>query len=103
MEEVCQTCGLPKNLCVCSQISKEEQKIKVRTVKRSFGKVITTVTGIDDEKIAKELGKTLKRKLACGGTVKNNGIELQGDHKRKIKKLLVAEGYKGEFIDDQRT
>ena len=99
MEEICQSCGLPKNLCVCGEIAKESQKVKVRTIRRRFGKIVTTVSGLQDRERAKELGKILKRKLACGGTVKGDEIELQGDHRRKIKEVLVKEGYKEELID----
>ena len=38
MSEVCQDCGLPKDLCVCETIAKEQQKIEVSTEKRKFGK-----------------------------------------------------------------
>lgn len=97
--DMCEKCGLPKNLCVCGEIAKESQKIKVRVIRRRFGKFVTTVSGFDSDANAKGLGKTLKRKLACGGTVTENGIELQGDHKRDVKKILLQEGYKEEFID----
>ncbi len=41
----------------------------------------------------KELAKKLKKGLACGGTYKKGRIELQGDHMRRIKDLLVQEGF----------
>ena len=99
MEEVCPTCGLQKSLCVCSEIAKEQQKIRVRTDKRRFRKIVTIVSGFEDEKIAKELGKVLKRKLACGGTVKGKEIELQGEHREKTKQILIKEGFKEDLID----
>jgi translation initiation factor 1 len=101
MEEVCQVCGLPKNICVCTQITKEAQKIKVRMIKRTFGKTITIISGIDNQQTAKQLEKVMKRKLACGGTTKGTEIELQGDHKKKVKKILIEEGYKEDSIDDK--
>ena len=52
-------------------------------------------TGIDVKKIAKEL----KNELACGGTYKENMIELQGDHKKKVKEILVKLGFAEESID----
>ncbi|MDO8627238.1 MAG: stress response translation initiation inhibitor YciH [Candidatus Diapherotrites archaeon] len=100
MNEICVKCGLPKNLCVCVEISKETQKIKVRLVRKKFNKVVTTVTGLDDIEVIKELAKTMKRKLACGGTVKDKEIELQGTHRDKVKKILLDEGYKQELIED---
>lgn len=99
MEEICPTCGLPKNLCVCGEIAKETQKIKVRTYRRRFGKVVTVITGLEDEKAAKQLTKLLKKSLACGGTFKDKEIELQGEHKEKVKEILLKQGYKEELID----
>ncbi len=99
MEGICETCGLPKNLCVCGEIAKETEKIKIRTIRRRFRKVVTIVSGFEDASEAKGLGKNLKRKLACGGTTKGTEIELQGDHTKKVKELLLKEGYKEELID----
>jgi len=91
--EICPKCGLPKQACVCEEIAKSEQKIKIETVKRAFGKITTLVTGIGEGINIKEIAKTLKEKLACGGTVKNSIIELQGDHRRRIKPLLIELGF----------
>jgi len=99
MTEICSACGLPKNICVCGTIEKENQKIKVRIMRRRFGKIITTITGLESQVTAKELEKLLKKKLACGGTVKNDSIELQGEHKKKVKEILLSQGYKEELID----
>lgn len=99
MSEMCPKCGLPKDLCVCETIAKEEQKIEVRLVKRKFGKLITTIEGINDKSIdLKELAKKLKSKLACGGTTKDGVIELQGNHAQKVKKILVELGFSQNTI-----
>ena len=99
MSEMCPKCGLPKDICVCETIAKEEQKIEVRLVKRKFGKFITTVYGINDKSIdLKELAKKLKSKLACGGTTKDGVIELQGNHAKKVKKILVELGFPASTI-----
>jgi translation initiation factor 1 len=99
MEEICPVCGLPKNLCVCGEIAKESQKIKIRTMRRRFGKIVTVITGLEDDKTGKELTKLLKKKLACGGTFKDKEIELQGEHRKKVKETLLKEGYKEDQID----
>lgn len=94
MSEICPKCGLPKDLCVCETIAKEEQQIKIQVVKRRFGKLITTVSGINDKSIdLKELAKKLKSKLACGGTNKDGVIELQGSHANKARQILVELGF----------
>ncbi|MDO8556694.1 MAG: translation initiation factor [Nanoarchaeota archaeon] len=100
MNTICSKCGLPQELCVCEIIAKEEQRIKVSGVKRKFGKVTTLIEGIDPKQIdVKEVAKKLKSHFACGGTVKNNAIELQGDHRFAIKRELVKLGFAEETID----
>ncbi len=97
--EICPKCGLPKQACVCEQIVKSSQKIKVSTDKKRYGKVVTVVTGFDTGIDIKNIAKALKNELACGGTYKNGEIELQGDHTKKIKEILVKLGFDKESID----
>jgi translation initiation factor 1 len=97
--EICPKCGLPTQACVCQEIGKSEQKIKVETVKRTYGKVITLVSGFHDIDM-KAVLKNLKQVRACGGTIKDGIIELQGDHKGKVKPILVDLGFSEEAIDD---
>ncbi len=96
--DICPKCGLPKQACVCEEISKSEQRINVGVSKRKFGKLITLVSGFDNSIDIKEIAKKLKTELACGGTVKQGVIELQGDHRKNIKKALIKLGFKEEQI-----
>lgn len=98
--EICPKCGLPKEACVCETIAKEKQKIKIKTLSKRYGKLVTIVTGIDPKAIdLKNLAKELKSELACGGTTKNNEIELQGDHVRKVKEKLISLGFSEDSIE----
>jgi translation initiation factor 1 len=100
MSEICTTCGLPKELCVCETIAKESQKIKVYAMKRKFGKMYTMIEGIDTKDIdIKEITKKLKSQLACGGTYKEGKIELQGNHIHMIRDALVKLGFSPETIE----
>ncbi len=100
MSDICPKCGLPRELCVCESIAREGQRIKVKMVKRRFGKMITLVEGINSNDVGlKEIAKRLKSKFACGGTVKDGNIELQGDHLHKVKKELIALGFNSDTID----
>jgi len=97
-EEICPTCGLPKSLCVCQVIEREAKLVKVYTVIRKFKKKMTIIEGID-KKSGKSVSKQLKRKLACGGTWKEGKVELQGDHRTRVKDLLVKMGYEEDQIE----
>ncbi|MBI4174521.1 MAG: stress response translation initiation inhibitor YciH [Candidatus Aenigmarchaeota archaeon] len=97
---VCPKCGLPLELCVCQTIAKEAQKIRVEMIQKRYGKSMTIIRGIDTAKIdVRDLMKKLKSKLACGGTFKNNEIELQGDHREQVREILVKEGFPRDIIE----
>ncbi len=98
--DICPKCGLPIQACVCKEIAKTEQRIKIKTAERRYGKVITLVTGLSNDVDMKELAKKLKSELACGGTVKNNIIELQGNHRKKVKPILIKFGFPEGTIED---
>ena len=93
MVGVCNQCGLPQDLCVCELIAREQQKITVGIEKRKFGKDYTIVKGIQKEANIDEILRKLKNKFACGGTAKTGQIELQGNHKARIRAVLVDLGF----------
>ena len=100
MSEICPICGLVKELCVCESIAKESQKIFVYVERKKFNKNYTIVEVIDEKEIdVKHLAKRLKSALACGGTIKDGKIELQGEHKQKAKKILVEYGFSSSSIE----
>ncbi|MBS3099952.1 stress response translation initiation inhibitor YciH [Candidatus Pacearchaeota archaeon] len=96
--DICPKCGLPKQACVCEEIAKSEQRIQVTTIKKKFGKLVTLVSGIEKGIDIKKVAKDLKSELGCGGTIREGTIELQGDHRRKIKPLLVKLGFNEDSI-----
>ena len=99
MPEIDPITGLPKELGVWESITKESQTIQVKRVKKKFGKISTVIEGINTKEVdIKELGKKLKSKFACGGTVKEKIIELQGDHAEKVKQELIKMGFNPDSI-----
>lgn len=99
MVDVCNQCGLPEDLCVCETIAREQQKITVKVEKRKFGKKYTIIVGIKKEVNLTDITKKLKSKFACGGTFKGGQVELQGDHKARVKQALVDLGFPEETIE----
>ena len=104
---VCVRCGLPQELCVCESIAKDTQKVTIEIVQKKFRKKYTIISGISDIDLD-QLAKQLKAKLACGGTVKEGRIELQGgggqtptaqhEYKKKVRALLMSMGFAPESI-----
>jgi len=72
--------------------SSPTSNIKIYSKEVRNGKTLTLIEGIDKEKLDL-VAKKLKQSLACGGTVKNGVIELQGKHEEKVQKLLKELGY----------
>ena len=97
MSEICPICGLPKELCMCEEIAREQQSVRISIDSRRYGKTVTVIDGIDgnDTDIA-DLAEPLKSRCAAGGTCKDGRIELQGDHKKKVKAVLEEMGFRTE-------
>jgi translation initiation factor 1 len=94
MAGICPVCGLPEELCMCEEIAREQQQIKIYSMKRRYGKIVTIIEGIDSSDIdLDDLARKLKTRCASGGTVKDGRIELQGEHKRKVEKVLNEMGF----------
>ena len=97
MAEICPVCGLPKELCMCEEIAREQQTVRISVDSRRYGKMVTVIDGLDENDIdLVDLAKQLKNKCAAGGTYKDGRIELQGDHKKKVKLVLEEMGFRTE-------
>ena len=58
------------------------------------GNAATTISGVPlPEAELKALAKKLKQNCGSGGSVKNGIIEIQGDHREKLRELLSKDGY----------
>lgn len=75
-------------------IPKNQHQLVFALEKRN-GKPVTIIGKFEvEENLKKDILKLLKSKLACGGSLKDEFIEIQGDLKDKIRIILVDNGWK---------
>jgi translation initiation factor 1 len=69
--------------------------VRVRREKKGRrGKTVTVVTGLAlDAKGLQRLARQLKRRCGAGGTVKDDAIEIQGDHWDVLAEELGRQGH----------
>jgi translation initiation factor 1 len=98
----CERCGRLESECVCPppshapvRLAPESQTARLRLEKRAKGKIVTTVANLDPAGTdLPALAAHLKTKCGTGGTVKDNLIEIQGNHVATAEEVLNALGYK---------
>lgn len=72
----------------------ERQKAAVKLEKRAKGKEMTVVTGfILSPADRKALAAFLRKACGAGGGDADGAIEVQGDHRGRVKTLLSAKGW----------
>lgn len=96
---LCAGCGQPKTACRCKQKSAAAPGDGIVRLQRQTngraGKAVVVITGLDLAPDAlKNLAKDLKQRCGCGGSVKDNTIEIQGDHRAVLQTALEQLGYK---------
>jgi len=80
-------------------LSADEQQIVISNDRRKWGRVVTVVRFIGNFDVnLKNILTKAKKKCASGGTVRDNEVELQGDHRFKMKKFLIDLGFPEENI-----
>lgn len=85
-------CGCPKS----SDMVPNQHTLKMRLEKNGRGgKTVTVIFELPvNEAYFKDLEKKLKALCGTGGSYKNNMIEIQGDHREKIKVFIEKLGFK---------
>ncbi|MBQ7856353.1 MAG: translation initiation factor [Alistipes sp.] len=73
----------------------DRQNLRVwRDTHGRAGKVATVVRGfVGTQEDLEELGRSLKRSLGVGGSVKDGEIIIQGEHRDRVTELLLGKGY----------
>ena len=101
--QICPECQKPVSKCICKKKkpethleTKQDGVIRIRReVKGRKGKTVTVISGFQfGQSDLKALAKQLKQQCGTGGSVKDDMIIIQGDHRENLMKLLKAQDYK---------
>lgn len=67
----------------------------VRQTAHRGGKAVTVVTNFQGIGLPEKeaLARTMQKACGTGGTVKNGQIEIQGDKREEVKRILIAAGF----------
>lgn len=98
----CERCGELESACECSPLAAakpraapETQTARIAVEKRKRGKLMTVVRGLaaTDNDLPALLTR-LKTACGAGGTVKDDTLEIQGDHCARVAEVLREIGYR---------
>ncbi len=97
----CPGCGWPQRDCVCSSRRAGKEPLPARIVAKlrvekagRGGKTVTVVYGLPhNAEFLRELSQELKRACGTGGTAIDDGVELQGDLRERVREVLTNRGY----------
>ncbi|WP_049928559.1 translation initiation factor [Halopiger goleimassiliensis] len=77
-----------------TDLETSQQRLSIRTESRRYDKPVTIVEGFDLETSEIEsIASDLKSAMGTGGTVADDRIELQGDHRDRVPDLLRDRGF----------
>ena len=97
----CVVCGWPQRNCVCSSRRDASEAVPARLVakmrlekKGRGGKSVTVVYGLPrNAEFLRDLSQELKRACGTGGATVDDGVELQGDLRERVREVLTKRGY----------
>ncbi len=96
---VCPRCGWPVDDCRCSKAGEETVPARISCVLRlekkgRGGKSVTVVANLPrNAAFLAGLAAELKRACGTGGTAAEAAVEIQGDHRERLRPLLAAKGW----------
>lgn len=98
---ICPGCGWPQHDCKCSSAVGHDEPVpakitaKLRMEKAGRGgKTVTVVYGLPrNAAFLKELTQELKRACGTGGTATEDGVELQGELRERVRERLLKKGW----------
>jgi translation initiation factor 1 len=82
-----------------AELPPNQHKLKIEVSKKGKGgKTVTIVSGFQvSSETLNSLTKVLKNQCGAGGAMKDNSIEIQGDHRQKLLEIVTKLGYKAKL------
>ncbi|WP_310414787.1 translation initiation factor [Chamaesiphon sp. OTE_8_metabat_110] len=82
-----------------AELPPNQHKLKIEASRKGKGgKTVTIVSGFQvSPETLTSLTKTLKNQCGAGGAMKDNTIEIQGDHRQKLLEIVTKLGYKAKL------
>ena len=82
-----------------AEVPPNQQNLKIEASRKGRGgKTVTVISGFQEKpETLATLAKQLKAQCGTGGTVKENEIEIQGEHKQKLLGIITKLGYKAKI------
>ena len=98
---ICPTCGWPVDHCKCSRTNQRDVAVPDKVVAKlrlekagRGGKTVTVVYDLPRNTVfLKDLCTALKRGCGTGGAVADDTVEIQGDHRDRVRELLQQRGF----------
>ena len=98
---LCPKCGWPVLDCQCSsnlrgagQTLPEKITAKLRIENRASGKLVTVIDGLPaNPEFLGSLARELKKSCGTGGRTGETFVEIQGDHRERLRDLLTRKGW----------
>jgi len=88
---------------ILSALDRETARIRVRAEPRRYNKPATVISGFPPGVDLAETTRSLKNRLATGGSVVDGEVYLQGDHRSRIREELARLGFDPETIEISDT
>jgi translation initiation factor 1 len=96
---LCPRCGWPVDGCRCSNAADEPVPARIACALRlerkgRGGKTVTVLAGLPrNAAFLAGVASELKRACGTGGTATDEAVEIQGDHRERLRTLLTAKGW----------
>lgn len=93
-EQLESDCECPPTPAAAHIVEPSKQRLKIQVEKRKRGKTVTVIRGVANDDARAGLLTDLKNACGSGGTIRDDNLEIQGDHRETLERILPQLGYR---------